>query len=151
MDRLFLFIGSGGGAGYLPWAPGTWGSLVGVLLWLGLRKLPPLWYFSVVLALFLVGIAAAGAVEKILDRPDPGLVVIDEIVGQMIVLAALGPHPHPLWVLAAFGLFRFFDILKPFPVGWLDTHLHGGLGIMLDDAAAGLYGWLILWGVQLLL
>ena len=68
--------------------------------------------------------------------------LIDEIVGQLIVLTA-APH-HPVAVLAGFALFRLFDILKPFPVGWIDRHLHGGLGIMLDDVAAALYALLVL-------
>ena len=142
MDKLFLFIATGAYSGYLPKAPGTWGSLVGVLLWLGLRNLAIGPYAAVVTVLFVAGTAAAGAAEKIVDRGDPGLVVIDEIVGQLIALA-LVPN-HPLAILAAFVLFRFFDILKPFPVGWLDQHIHGGLGIMLDDVVAGFYALVIL-------
>ncbi len=142
MDRFYMFIATGGGSGYLPKAPGTWGSLVGVLLWLALGRLRLAAYLAVVLALLVMGVIAAGAAEKIVDRPDPGLVVIDEIVGQLIVLTA-APLQLPV-VVAGFALFRFFDILKPFPVGWLDRHIHGGLGIMLDDVMAGLYGLLAL-------
>jgi phosphatidylglycerophosphatase A len=142
MDKLFMFIATGAYSGYLPKAPGTWGSLVGVLLWLGLRNLAIGPYAAVVAVLFVVGTAAAGAAEKIVDRGDPGLVVIDEIVGQLIALAMV-PN-HPVAVIAAFALFRFFDILKPFPVGWLDQHIHGGLGIMLDDVVAGLYALILL-------
>ena len=142
MDKLFMFIASGACSGYLPKAPGTWGSLVGVVAWLGLARLPLLPYASVVAILFVIGTAAAGAAEKIMDRPDPGLVVIDEIVGQLIALA-LVPH-HPIAVLCGFLLFRLFDIFKPFPVGWLDQHLHGGLGIMLDDVMAGFYALAVL-------
>lgn len=136
MDKLFLFIAAGAGCGYLPKAPGTWGSLAGVLLWLGLSQLDLGTYMAVVAALFVLGTAAAGAAEKILDQGDPGVVVIDEVVGQLIALTAA--PLHPLAALAGFALFRLFDILKPFPVGWLDRRLHGGLGIMLDDVAAGL-------------
>ena len=92
--------------------------------------------------LFIVGVASAGSAEKILDRGDPGVVVIDEIVGVLIALAAVPLHPAA--ALAGFALFRLFDIAKPFPVGWVDRHLHGGLGIMLDDVAAGLYALLVL-------
>ncbi len=138
-----MFIATGAYSGYLPKAPGTWGSLLGVLLWAaGLHRLAPTSYAAVLGGLFVIGTIAAGAAEKIVDQSDPGLVVIDEIVGQLIVLA-LAPK-HPLAVVAAFALFRFFDILKPFPVGWLDQHIHGGLGIMLDDVMAGLYALLIL-------
>lgn len=136
MDKLFMFIATGAYSGYLPKAPGTWGSVAGVLLWLALARLDLVSYSAVLAALFVIGTIASGAAEKILDQADPGIVVIDEIVGQLITLF-LAPF-HPLTALAGFALFRFFDILKPFPAGWLDRHIHGGLGIMLDDVAAGL-------------
>ena len=142
MDRLFLFIATGAGSGYLPKAPGTWGTLVGLLLWWPLAGLSLAAYLAAVAVLFIVGVARAGAAEKILDRGDPGVVVIDEIVGVLIALAAV--PLHPVAALAGFALFRLFDIAKPFPVGWVDRHLHGGLGIMLDDVAAGLYALLVL-------
>ena len=142
MDRLFLFIATGAGSGYLPKAPGTWGTLVGLLLWWPLAGLSMAAYLAAVAVLFIVGVASAGAAEKILDRGDPGVVVIDEIVGVLIALAAV--PLHPVAALAGFALFRLFDIAKPFPVGWVDRHLHGGLGIMLDDVAAGLYALLVL-------
>ncbi len=142
MDRLYMAIATGGGSGYLPKAPGTWGSLVGVLLWFCFRHISLAHYGLLVTGLFILGTIAAGAAEKIVDHPDPGLVVIDEIVGQMITLAAA--PAHPLIIILGFVFFRFFDILKPFPVGWLDSHIHGGLGIMLDDVAAGFYALLLL-------
>ena len=142
MDRLLMFIATGAGSGYLPKAPGTWGTLVGLLLWWPLAGLSLAAYLAAVAVLFIVGVASAGAAEKILDRGDPGVVVIDEIVGVLIALAAV--PLHPVAALAGFALFRLFDIAKPFPVGWLDCHLHGGLGIMLDDVAAGLYALLVL-------
>lgn len=142
MDRLLMFIATGAGSGYLPKAPGTWGTLVGLLLWWPLAGLSLTAYLAAVAVLFIVGVASAGAAEKILDRGDPGVVVIDEIVGVLIALAAV--PLHPVAALAGFALFRLFDIAKPFPVGWVDRHLHGGLGIMLDDVAAGLYALLVL-------
>ena len=142
MDRLLMFISTGAGSGYLPIAPGTWGSAVGVLLWLLVSRLETALYLSVIAALFVIGVFSAGAVEKIVDRPDPGIVVIDEIVGQLIALSLAPAHPAALF--AGFCLFRFFDILKPFPIDWIDSHLHGGLGIMLDDVVAGLYALLLL-------
>ena len=142
MDRLLMFIATGAGSGYLPKAPGTWGTLVGLLLWWPLALLPLTAYLAAVAVLFIVGVASAGAAEKILDRGDPGVVVIDEIVGVLIALAAV--PLHPVAALAGCALFRLFDIAKPFPVGWVDRHLHGGLGIMLDDVAAGLYALLVL-------
>jgi len=141
MDRLYMFIATGAYSGYLPKAPGTWGSMVGVAIWFWLRSLPLAPYFGVIAGIFVIGIIAAGAAEKIVDHGDPGLVVIDEIVGQLIALAAV--PAHPLWIILGFVFFRIFDILKPFPVGWLDGHIHGGLGIMLDDVVAGLYALLV--------
>ena len=142
MDRLLMFIATGAGSGYLPKAPGTWGTLVGLLLWWPLAGLSLAAYLAAVAVLFIVGVASAGAAEKILDRGEPGVVVIDEIVGVLIALAAV--PLHPVAALAGFALFRLFDIAKPFPVGWVDRHLHGGLGIMLDDLVAGLYALLVL-------
>jgi len=135
MDRLYMFIATGAYSGYLPRAPGTWGSALGVLIWFGLAQLRAGTYWSIVGLLFVVGVISAGAVEKIVDRGDPGLIVIDEIVGQLITLSLVPVHP---WVcLAGFVLFRLFDILKPFPIGWIDQNFHGGVGIMLDDVVAG--------------
>ena len=136
MDRLLMFIATGAGSGYLPKAPGTWGSLVGVLIWLVIGQIPLSAYLGVIGLLFAVGVFSAGAAEKIVDHGDPALVVIDEIVGMLVALTA-APY-HPVAVLAGLLLFRFFDIVKPFPINWLDRHLHGGLGIMIDDIAAGL-------------
>lgn len=152
MDRLLMFIATGAYSGYLPKAPGTWGSAVGVLAWLLLSRLEMGPYFSVLAALFVVGVFSAGAAEKIVDLGDPGIVVIDEIVGQLIALS-LAPA-HPAAALAGFVLFRLFDIFKPFPANWIDNHLHGGLGIMLDDVVAGLYALIALqlglWLIKLL-
>ena len=142
MDRLIMFIATGAYSGYLPKAPGTWGSILGVGLWACLHNLELLPYAGVVAVLFIIGTACAGSAEKIVDRGDPGLVVIDEIVGQLIALAAV--PSHPVAALMGFVLFRIFDIFKPFPVNWLDKHIHGGLGIMLDDVVAGLYALLVL-------
>ena len=95
-----------------------------------------------------IGIWASGETEKALDGKDPGEVVIDEVAGYLVTMLMV---PVNLWTLAgAFVVFRLFDILKPWPIGWLDKKVHGGLGIMLDDLLAGLYGlavmWLGLWG-----
>ena len=146
MDRLMMLIATGFGTGYLPKAPGTWGSVLGLLLWFGLRHLTMMHYILVLIILFVIGTLCAGGAEKIVDSGDPSIVVIDEVVGQLLALTAL-PF-KPLYVLAAFLLFRFFDILKPFPIGWLDKHIHGGLGIMLDDVVAGLYALIVLLLIQ---
>jgi phosphatidylglycerophosphatase A len=137
MERLIVFIATGCYSGMIPKAPGTWGSAFAMLPWYFCRDLSPVSYLILLVLLFLVGVIAAGSTEKILDKPDPGCIVIDEIVGMFIALALAPEHPAA-WLLG-FMLFRVFDISKPFPVSWFDSHMHGGLGIMLDDVIAGIY------------
>ncbi|MCS7043724.1 MAG: phosphatidylglycerophosphatase A [Bryobacteraceae bacterium] len=128
------------GCGYSPVAPGTAGSLGALaaawLLHLWIR--PPMWiYAGLALALLLPAVWAAGAVARSRGVEDPGLVVVDEVAGQWIALAAAGSFT-PWQAAAAFFLFRLFDILKPWPVRSLER-LPGGWGIVADDAAAGVY------------
>jgi len=137
-----MIIATGFYSGYLPKAPGTWGSLVGLLLFFLLHTLSLEIYLAVVAGIFLVGTFAAGEAEKIMDHQDPGLVVIDEIVGMLVTMIAI--PATPLAMALGFALFRIFDIWKPFPVGFVDQRLHGGLGIMLDDIVAGIYSLIIL-------
>ena len=149
---MTMFFATGFFSGYLPKAPGTWGSLVALPLWLALSFLSPSSYSLMLAAVFFIGWFVAGEAEKILDRPDPGCVVIDEIFGMFVTLFA-APRTWPALILA-FLLFRLFDIVKPFPVSWLDRRINGGLGIMLDDAMAGIYAFLVLhlllfWGGRL--
>ena len=141
-----MLIATGFYSGYLPKAPGTWGSLVGLLLFFLLHTLSLPVYLAVVAGLFVVGSFAAGEAEKILDNRDPGVVVIDEIVGMLITMIAV--PLTPLTMALGFILFRLFDIVKPFPVNIFDQRFHGGLGIMLDDVVAGIYS---LISLQLLL
>ena len=137
MHTLLILIATGLYSGYLPKAPGTWGSLVGLLLFFLLQKFSLPLYLTVLAGLFIVGTFAAGETEKILDSRDPGIVVIDEIVGMLISLIAI--PAKPLYLLLGFILFRLFDIVKPFPIRLIDQRFHGGLGIMLDDVVAGIY------------
>jgi phosphatidylglycerophosphatase A len=138
------------GVGNLRPGPGTWGSLVALIVWAAGARLVPLpWRTPAVLvvsALVLaVGIRAAGRVARELAIEDPSNVVIDEVAGQMLAFAGVPLHWKSL--LAAFILFRVFDILKPPPLRRLEC-IPGGAGIMLDDIGAGLYA---LVGVHLLL
>jgi phosphatidylglycerophosphatase A len=149
MIRLIMAIATGLYSGYLPKAPGTWGSVVGLILYFFLRTLSLPAYLTTVGVLLVVGTFAAGSAEKIMDRKDPGQVVIDEIVGMLITLAAAPAQPL-VWLLG-FGLFRFFDIIKPFPIHWIDKRIQGGVGIMMDDVVAGLYSFLVLQGLLLFL
>jgi len=135
--RLVLFFASGCGAGYAPVAPGTAGSIVGLLLYYLLATLPPARYCAVTGIIIMLAIGLAGKAEKFLGAHDPPQVVIDEIAGQLIALAVL--PVHWTYILAGFLLFRFFDITKPWPAGAIDRDIRGGAGIVLDDVVAGLY------------
>ncbi|QSP96105.1 phosphatidylglycerophosphatase A [Marinobacter salinisoli] len=125
----------GFGSGATSRAPGTWGSLAAIPLWYAFAWLPAAAYWAVVLAAFLVGIWLCGKTAEDLKVHDHGGIVWDEFVGMWI---ALGLFPsNVIGVLMAFVLFRLFDIAKPWPIGWLDARLPGGLGIMFDDVVAG--------------
>jgi phosphatidylglycerophosphatase A len=130
-----------GGIGHLRPAPGTWGSAAALPLVLGGPWL-------CLAAALLLGLAGLWAVSRCgAAREDPGWVVVDEAAGQALALAAL-PAAAPLWaVLAAFGLFRLFDITKPGPVGWADRQ-EGAVGVMLDDVVAGALAGAVLLGAQ---
>ena len=132
-----MAVATGLYVGMIPWAPGTWGSLAALLPWLLIKDLTLLLYLAVLAAVFVLGFFAAGSAEKILDRPDAGAIVIDEFLGMFITLTLAPAHPAA-WLLG-FIFFRIFDIAKPFPVSWFDQHIHGGIGIMMDDVIAGLY------------
>lgn len=125
-----------GFVGYLPIAPGTWGSLAGVALLFAFR-FPPAVHAVVMLAVIAVGIAAADRAEKVIGEHDSGHIVIDELAGMLV--SSLYLPQTPLYFASAFILFRVFDILKPFPVNYMERSLDGGLGIMADDIAAGIY------------
>ena len=139
LDRLATGLATLGPIGHFPKAPGTWGSLAAVVTapWLFLSL--PLWGRGAVLAAILfVGIWASSRAEIALGRKDPGCVIIDELFGQW--LALLFFSAMPIWyLLLGFALFRFFDILKPWPVKWAENTFPGGFGVMLDDGVAGLY------------
>lgn len=125
----------GFGSGAVSRAPGTWGSLAAIPLWYGIAWLPAPAYWLVVGLAFVVGIWLCGKTAADLKVHDHGGIVWDEFVGMWI---ALGLFPEQIYgVLLAFLLFRFFDVLKPWPISWLDERLPGGLGIMVDDVVAG--------------
>lgn len=131
-NRIVKFVATGGYVGFLPIAPGTWGSLVGVGLFLLLAPLPLLLYSIVLVSLIAVGLWVAGEVERLLGQKDASPIVIDEIAGMLLTYLALPSAWVP--VLSGFIFFRIFDILKPIPQL---ERLPGGWGIMLDDLCAG--------------
>lgn len=126
------------GAGLLPRAPGTWGSLAALpCAWLlagtgGMALLA-----AATTAVALIGWWASAVYVRRTGAADPGEVVIDEVAGQWLTLIMV--PPDPLLYLGGFALFRLFDIRKPWPVGWADREIGGGLGVMADDILAGLY------------
>lgn len=135
-DDMVLFLAQGVGTGRVPRAPGTAGTLPGVALYLVFAGVPLIAYLGIVAALFVVGVALCERAAQILDEPDPPSVVWDEIVGVMIAMIGIAPSLATL--IAGFLAFRLFDIWKPWPIGWVDRRVPGGLGIMLDDVIAGL-------------
>jgi len=141
MNRLAKIVSTFFGAGYFPVAPGTFASLAAVLLYrFVLAGLNGLVFAGVIVAVYFLGVAAAGAFSRLLGEPDPGRIVIDEVVGQWIALFLI--PADTLSLVLAFFFFRFFDILKPF--GIRDTErLPGGWGIMTDDVVAGLFALLL--------
>lgn len=141
MNRLALLVATAGYVGFVPYAPGTVGSAVGLLVYAGVRWTGSGVVEGAAIALALaVGIWAAEVVERQLGK-DPGPVVIDEVLGMLVTLAFLDVTPFGAWV--GFMLFRALDVIKPPPAARLEN-LHGGAGIMLDDLMAGIYAHLIL-------
>ena len=133
--------------GKLPFAPGSWGSLGALLLWLLLPVTFSV-HLSVIIILFVLGVYSSSRMAKYLDDHDPSEVVIDEVVGMGISLFML-PHSPGLYFLA-FILFRVFDILKPSFI-YRIQNLSGGWGIMLDDVLAGLLTFIIVKGITIIL
>jgi phosphatidylglycerophosphatase A len=133
--RFALLLATAGGVGYVPFAPGTFGSMVGVALWALLRTSVAAQAIAIVV-LFVLGSWSGTVAEHHFGRTDPSQVVIDEVVGILITLF-LVPVGW-LGALLAFLLFRLSDIVKPFPSNRLER-LHGGFGVMADDAMAAIY------------
>jgi phosphatidylglycerophosphatase A len=146
MKRLRLVLATAGGAGYAPIAPGTAGSVVGVLVYLSVQSWSAAAQLSLLAAVTVVGVWAAHAGADHFGREDPGQVVIDEVAGQLLTLLATGASG---WGIAlGFFLFRAMDIVKPWPARGLER-LPRGYGIMADDLMAALYGHLLLRLAQL--
>jgi phosphatidylglycerophosphatase A len=149
-----------GGAGYGPAAPGTFGSGVGVILFLLLSSLALPVYVLTVVAISALGVWASTAAEAFFGQPDDGRIVIDEVAGQLVTLTPLlllrtrvgeegiwanvGSTEFILWVVTGFVVFRCLDIWKPGPIGWAERNYHGGWGVMADDLIAGLMGAVLL-------
>jgi phosphatidylglycerophosphatase A len=137
VTRLAVFIATVGYCGYFPFAPGTVGSAAGLLFYaLVWWTRSPIVEVGLIVTLFAAGVWAGTTAERYFGGVDPGPIVVDEVVGMLITLAFIPVG----WsgALAGFVLFRIFDVIKPFPAGRLEA-LHGGLGVMADDAMAAVY------------
>lgn len=151
-DRVAYALATGLGAGFAPVAPGTIGALEGVAIYLAIHALDlgrasSLFVLAIVnVALFGAGVWASSRTCKITGHEDPRSIVIDEVSGQLIALTPLTLLPSFSLRLVAIGflLFRLFDIFKPYPIRKLER-LHGGLGVMADDALAGVYAAVLVW------
>ena len=143
--RVAMFLATCGYVGYVPIAPGTFGSAAGLLLYLVLEHVAsvPL-TVTVILGLFLVGVWSGTVAERELAGTDPGQVVLDEVVGMLITLAFM--RVNLTGALVGFFVFRLLDVVKPWPSRRFES-LHGGMGIMADDAMAAIYGNLLMRGL----
>jgi len=142
VDKAALFLATGCYVGKIPFAPGTFGSAVGlpIAYLVSLTPLP----FSLLFIIAFIGFAVliSNRAEIVMAKKDPGDIVIDEIVGIVITFINFAVN---VWILiAGFILFRIIDIMKPYPIRWIDRQVPGGCGVVLDDVIAGIYANLIL-------
>lgn len=147
--NLIHFLAFGLGSGASPVAPGTVGTLAAVPLYLLLNLLSLEWYLLLLILAFALGIWLCDKTCRDIGVHDHGGIVWDEFVGFWLTMVAAPAGWH--WVVVGFLLFRLFDILKPFPINYLDRHIHGGFGVMLDDAIAGTFAWFVLQALAILL
>ncbi|WP_330148895.1 phosphatidylglycerophosphatase A [Shewanella xiamenensis] len=142
LSRLSLknpihFLALGFGSGLAAKAPGTFGTLAAVPLYLLLTQLPLSWYLALTLVCVLAGIYICDKAAKDMGVHDHGAIVWDEVAGLLITMIAA--PAGILWLAVGFVLFRLLDILKPWPIRWLDAKVEGGFGIMIDDVLAGFF------------
>ncbi|WP_346350869.1 phosphatidylglycerophosphatase A [Oceanimonas sp. AH20CE76] len=138
----------GFGSGLSPIMPGTMGTLAAIPFYLLMTGLP-LWLYVALLVIgFVAGIKICNAATSAIGRHDHGAIVWDEFIGFGITMLA-APSGWT-WIAIGFVLFRFFDMVKPWPISWFDRRVHGGFGIMLDDVIAGLFALVCLQGLALL-
>ena len=132
----------GFGTGLMPFAPGTFGSLIGIALFWFMAPMRAISYAGVVVVMFIAGILICGQTASDVGAIDPGSIVYDEIVGFLVAMFLL-PRDWR-WIATGFVVYRIFDIWKPFPIHYLESHLGLGSGIMTDDVVAGLYTLMVL-------
>ena len=139
----------GFGTGLIPFAPGTFGSLIGVVLFWFMAELAPIPYAAIVVVMFVAGIFICGQTARDVGAVDPGFIVYDEVVGFLVAMYMLPADWR--WIAAGFVIYRVFDIWKPFPIHYVEDKLGLGSGIMTDDVIADIYTLIILQLVRLLI
>jgi phosphatidylglycerophosphatase A len=142
MNRLFLVIATGFGIGYSPIAPGTLGTLVAIPIYYFLSEIPSPIYEITLIASFFLSVWLSANAETYYNKKDDQRIVIDEVMGFLITMLWIPKTAH--FIIIGFFLFRFFDILKPFPIRRMERKLKGGFGVVLDDVLAGVYANIIL-------
>lgn len=134
-------LATGFGSGLSPIVPGTMGTLAAIPLYLLLAQLPLTWYVIVLIVTFAIGVKICQITSDDMGVHDHGSIVWDEFVGLWLTMLVVPLFNLSVtdwkWLITGFILFRFFDMVKPWPIGWLDKRIHGGLGIMIDDVVAG--------------
>ncbi len=142
MTRFFLVLATGFGVGYSPVAPGTLGTLVAIPIYYFLSEIPSPLYEITLVGFFFLSVWISENAERFFRKKDDQRIVIDEIIGFLITVLWV---PKTIrFIIIGFILFRFFDILKPFPIRRLEKRLKGGYGVVLDDVVAGVYGNIVL-------
>lgn len=146
MRGFIILTATWGGSGYSPFASGTVGTLAAIPLYLLLARLPQYLYLITLVAFFFFACWVSGEAERIFDEKDSGKIVIDEVIGYLVTMAAVAPS----WtnVIVGFFLFRFFDIVKVAPARYFDRQMKNGWGVVLDDVVAGCYSCVLLYLVQ---
>jgi phosphatidylglycerophosphatase A len=136
-NKLILLIASGLGLGYAPLIPGTFGTLLGVLIYYFLGKLQWWLVILITILIFLIAVWSSHQAEKIMFTRDPQVVTIDEVAGYLVTMLSF-PNNWK-WLLAGFVLFRVFDIIKPWPASYFDNVSRRGFAVVMDDIVAGIY------------
>jgi phosphatidylglycerophosphatase A len=141
-NKLIHFFAFGFGSGLCLIMPGTCGTIVAIPIYLLLANLPLFYYLLILIIMIIVGFWLCGVTARDLGIHDPPSVVWDEIVGFLLTMIAVSMNW--LWILIGFVLFRAFDIIKPWPISWVNKHVTSGFGIVLDDLLAGICAAVIL-------
>lgn len=139
---FIIFLSTGAFSGYAPVMPGTFGSIIGIVLYVFLSMFSVPVYLLLTIALVFLSIWISSKAEQLFKKKDASEIVIDEIIGFLITMATFSPDWR--YIIIGFILFRIMDILKPYPANWINLKVKGGFGIVFDDVVAGLYANLIL-------